>query len=259
MIEDYVLYRFGYPESLLSPLRQFLRPSHDKNAKCVLDLGCGTGLVTESFLGFYPLQSQIHLMDPDPMMLQQAKDRFQSHSNIATLVCAPSEKIPFPDGTFDFVLIGSAWHWMIADQSLFEIERVLKPGGGVFIFEYQFPKALEYSELNDWIRIQFNTHWKPAVQKPRGSLREITKCWRDHSQFSQIHEGVVIQNRAHDARALTGVIASQSRYQDYEKNFKSAERIKIREALEGKLSEFLKHQLVNFRYEYEGYLFKKRL
>lgn len=255
--KEYVLYRFEYPEILFHSLRSS-SADHEKPLQ-VLDLGCGTGLVAESFLKSYSAPVEMHLVDPDSEMLQEAQKQLSKYSSVRSWKCASSEKIPFPNSSFDLILIGSAWHWMSPDRSLEEIHRVLKPGGCVFIFEYQFPKCVEYSELNNWIRNRFNTVWKPATQTPRGSLKEITECWRQHFQFSQLYSGVVVQHRTHDSSELGGVILSQSRYQHYEQAFPKSEHTRLREQLERDLNHFLNGNSGKFTYLYEGFLFKKRV
>jgi len=195
----------------------------------------------------------MYFVDPDSEMLREAKRKFSPQIPDQNFFCTSSTSIPLADDSLDFILIGSAWHWMDPVKTITEVQRVLKDGGGVYIFEYQFPKACEYSELNNWIRIQFNNEWKPSTQKPRGSLKEITECWRTHSQFSQSYSGTIVQERLHDSHELAGVIISQSRYQHFEQTFPENERLTKRAQLETKLSEFLGGSSAHFRYEYEGY------
>lgn len=249
------MYRFEYPEFLFKSLRSIHALS---NQIQVLDLGCGTGLVTESFLKFNPDHCSVHLLDPDAEMLKQAQIQLSSNPAIRSFVCASAEQTPFSQDQFDLILVGSAWHWMNQKSALLEMERVLKPGGMVFIFEYQFPKCINYSELNDWIRLKFNSHWKPTTQTPRGSLKELTECWRIHSEFSQWSSSLIVQERQHSSSELAGVIVSQSRYQHYEQTFHPSERMQLRIQLEQDLDVFLKGKSGNFTYSYEGYVFKKR-
>lgn len=257
--QEYRLYRFEYPQNLFHFLRPLISPTFRSEELTVLDLGCGTGLVAESFLQFYPFPLALHLVDADLEMLEQAKIQFANHDQIKSCDCAKAENLPFLKESFDLILIGSAWHWMNQELALKEIERVLKPGGFVFIFEYQFPKAVQLPELNDWIRNQFNSAWKPSHQTPRGSLKELTECWRSSSWFSQANSCGVVQDRLHHASELAGVIVSQSRYQHFEKYLPHDEKSKARQQLVKKLDQFLKCGSGNFRYIYEGYLFKKYL
>jgi len=252
------LYRFEYPESLFLPLRSVAALVHTESTLKVIDIGCGTGLVTSSFVRAVPVLLESHLVDVDPEMLAVARSRFENKTYAKSFHCAPAESLPHPDESFDVVLIGSAWHWMKPEQSLREIERVLKPGGIVFIFEYQFPKALNQIELNDWIRIQFNTVWKPQTQVPRGTLKELTSVWRSHDQFSQCAALSLVSERMHDASELAGVIASQSRYQHYEQILPESEQLLERARLQKNLEDRMKPEICSFLYGYEGYVFKKR-
>lgn len=198
-------------------------------------------------------------MDLDPEMLKEAEAQLGSYRGISSFKCAPSEKNPYQEEQFDLILIGSAWHWMDQQKTIREIERVLKPGGMVFIFEYQFPKCRDNPALNDWIRMKFNAEWKPATQTPRGSLKELTDCWRLHHQFSQNSLCSFVQQRNHTPKELAGVIASQSRYQHYEQSIPIQERTLIRQKLEVELAGLMRGEIGIFDYSYEGYLFKKRV
>ena len=48
-----------------------------------------------------------------------------------------AEAIPFPDGTFDAVIVSDAFHhFPDQETSAREIRRVLRPGGGVMLLEF---------------------------------------------------------------------------------------------------------------------------
>jgi ubiquinone/menaquinone biosynthesis C-methylase UbiE len=191
-------------------------------------------------------------------MLEVARDHFQHDSRVISVQCAPSELIPHSAGSFDLVLIGSAWHWMRQMETVSEIDRILVPGGGVYIFEYQFPRAVGMPDLNEWIRVQFNTLWKPATQVPRGSLLKLTAIFRNHSDFSQVDSMAMSDQRIHDATELMGVIVSQSRYQHFEQALPADARMGKRLELQHALQQRMSNQGCDFSYPYEGYLFRKR-
>lgn len=113
----YAEHRPGYP---LAALRWGL-PS---NAEAVLDLGAGTGKLTEGLLA---LGLRVTAVEPDPDMRAELIRRLPG---VRTLD-GTAERIPLGDAEVDSVLVGQAFHWFDLDRALAEIARVLKPGGTV--------------------------------------------------------------------------------------------------------------------------------
>ena len=107
--------RPGYPE-------QAARWLMGSDARTVLELGAGTGKLTEELVR---QGHDVHATDPDPEMLRVLKERCPGvRTDIAT-----AEAIPLPDRSVDVVVAAQAFHWFDAEQALPEIARVLKPGG----------------------------------------------------------------------------------------------------------------------------------
>ena len=89
------------------------------DARRVLDLGAGTGKVSQALL---ELGLDVVAVEPDDAM----------RALIPTEALAGSaEQIPLPDGSVDAVLVGQAFHWFDAARALPEMVRVLRPGGSV--------------------------------------------------------------------------------------------------------------------------------
>lgn len=95
---------------------------------CVLELACGSGQLS------YPLSGCVDIWeatDYSQAMIQAAE---RGH-NIGGLRFAVQDAtaLPYEHGTFDAVVIGNALHVMPEpEKALFEIRRVLKPGGRLF-------------------------------------------------------------------------------------------------------------------------------
>jgi SAM-dependent methyltransferase len=90
----------------------------------VLDLGAGTGKLTRM------LAAQGHhvaALDPSPEMLTRLRMVVPS----AETLRATAESIPLPASSIDAVTAAQAFHWFNAQAALTEIQRVLRPGGGV--------------------------------------------------------------------------------------------------------------------------------
>jgi SAM-dependent methyltransferase len=112
----YTAVRPGYPGSAI---RWGLPPG----ARVVLDLGAGTGKVTEALLA---LGLTVHAVEPDERML----DELRRVAPAAHAQLGPAEAIPLPDASVDAVCVGHAFHWF-GPSALTEIARVLRPGGTV--------------------------------------------------------------------------------------------------------------------------------
>ncbi|RME87179.1 MAG: methyltransferase domain-containing protein [Anaerolineae bacterium] len=101
----------------------------------LLDVGGGTGRVAEALR---PYVEQVVVADASSGMLRQAvsKDGLQA-------VCAGAEALPFPDESFDRVVIVDALHH-VADQAATagEMWRVLRSGGRIVIQEPDVRTAL---------------------------------------------------------------------------------------------------------------------
>ena len=101
----------------------------------VLDVGVGTGLVARRAAEIVGDPALVTGLDPSPGMLGSA--RLPAG---VRLVEGFAEKIPFPDGSFDFLSMGYALRH-ISDLSVAfrEFHRVLRPGGRLCILEITCP------------------------------------------------------------------------------------------------------------------------
>lgn len=95
----------------------------------VLDVGCGTGLVTRYVAERVGADGRTVGLDHTPFMLNAGRVASVKHPQIEWSE-ARMEQIPFPDGTFDLVLSNQAWQYATDRTATFrEIRRVLKSGG----------------------------------------------------------------------------------------------------------------------------------
>jgi SAM-dependent methyltransferase len=114
---DYAALRPGYPADVVSfllgdrPLR-------------VLDLGAGTGLLTDVLLA---AGHDVVAVDPSAEMLAQLRAR---HPDVPAHV-GGAEAVPLPDASVDAVVAGQAAHWFDPEPAAAQLRRVLRPGGVV--------------------------------------------------------------------------------------------------------------------------------
>ncbi|WP_062461583.1 class I SAM-dependent methyltransferase [Demequina soli] len=112
---DYARGRPGYPDDAVAWLLDGVEGR-------VLDLGAGTGKLTESVLR---TRHEVLAMDPDPVMLAT----LEAHVPRAATMRGRAEEIPLEDGSVAAVVLGQAWHWVDVEAASAEIARVLAPGG----------------------------------------------------------------------------------------------------------------------------------
>jgi len=107
--------RPGYPEAAARWLI-------GRDAAVVLELGAGTGQLTETLVS---LGHDVHATDPDEAMLARLRERVPG----VRATVAGAEEIPAADESVDVVVVAQAFHWFDQERALPEIVRVLKPGG----------------------------------------------------------------------------------------------------------------------------------
>jgi ubiquinone/menaquinone biosynthesis C-methylase UbiE len=115
-----------YPEKLFHHMRAekiasvVNRISRDSN-KSVLDVGCGTGLITRRLKS-----SQIIALDMNRWALERA--RLHTRGNVH-FIPGDAENLPLPSNSFDVVVCTEVLEHLIhPEQALKEIHRVLRPG-----------------------------------------------------------------------------------------------------------------------------------
>ncbi|WP_345969248.1 class I SAM-dependent methyltransferase [Sulfurimonas sp. HSL1-6] len=126
----WVFSRFGaavYPAAAVSHLCTSLRslpPGAD-----LLDLGAGTGT-----LGNYALGCRDDLR---PVAADPAEGMLRYLPESVERFAARAEALPFEADRFDAVVVGEALHHFdVPEAALDEIARVLRPGGLLFIYDF---------------------------------------------------------------------------------------------------------------------------
>jgi ubiquinone/menaquinone biosynthesis C-methylase UbiE len=96
----------------------------------VLDIGCGTGRLTESAAQRVGAQGEVLGIDPLPLRVERALQRAQGR--FAARVGRAEKLAEIAHAHFDVVYLNSVIHWIPDQQSaLREAWRVLKPGGRI--------------------------------------------------------------------------------------------------------------------------------
>ncbi|MFE7719493.1 class I SAM-dependent methyltransferase [Nocardia rhizosphaerihabitans] len=110
------------PDYAAAAIRWALLPLGAKDVPAVLDLGAGTGKLTDGLLA---VGADVIAVEPDSAMRAELVRRYPS----VTALSGTAEAIPLPDGSVDAVVAGQAFHWFDQARAFPEIARVLRPAG----------------------------------------------------------------------------------------------------------------------------------
>ena len=92
----------------------------------VLDLGCGTGLLTKALGERVGPAGKVVGVDPDKARIQLAREKYGS-SNVVFLEGSTDD---FPEDQYDFVYCNFVFHWVQDKEAAFRnMYKNLKPGG----------------------------------------------------------------------------------------------------------------------------------
>ena len=161
------LYDRGFKASEEAGLRQMRHELLAAARGRVLELGAGTGLNLEH----YPDGIEgLTLVEPDPHMTRQLREKLARAGKAAeiSVIEAPGEGLPFPDGSFDTVVVTLVL-CTVPDQAatLAEIKRVLKPDGELLFLEHVRSRNPELAK------------WQDRLEKPWRFLGDGCHCNRD--------------------------------------------------------------------------------
>ena len=127
----------------------------------VLEIGAGTGLNVELYP---PGLGELVLTEPEPPMADRLERRLAASGRTATVVRAPSERLPFPAGSFD-VIVSTLVLCTVGDPAatLGELRRVLKPDGRLLFLEHVRAADPDVARWQDrlhpiWVRFGRGCH-----------------------------------------------------------------------------------------------------
>jgi len=104
------------------------------NGKDVLEIGCGMGI---DLLQYAKGGANVTGIDLTEKAIQNSKAHFAHRNMKGTFHTMNSEKLDFPDNSFDLVYsFGVLHHTQDTQQAINEVNRVLKPGGKAIIMLY---------------------------------------------------------------------------------------------------------------------------
>lgn len=169
-----------YPE-LIDNMFQHI-PS-DFQPKRILDLGCGTGNLTEHILKTFP-EAEIDALDISEDILKESRKRFLHTPNIR-YIQADFKSLHLSPGSYDLVMSSIAIHHIEDPDKIklyAEVFQALSTRG-IFIF------ADQTRGITDEIYQKNISSWKDEAFK-LGSTQENWDMWMEHQDAHDFHTPV---------------------------------------------------------------------
>jgi ubiquinone/menaquinone biosynthesis C-methylase UbiE len=136
----------------------------------VLDLGAGTGKLTAALLA---AGHRVTALEP----LAEMRAILAARLPAATVIDGRAEEIPLPDGSFDAVVAGSAFHWFDREPTLDQVVRVLRPPGVFGLLGNRYDTSIDWQrrlrKISSGGAIYRAGHW-PSQPALRERFAEVT-------------------------------------------------------------------------------------
>ena len=127
-----LIHRFGqrWSEADIDEIAGSLAPYLSAGDSILLDIGGGSGGLATRLAD--RLSRHVTVLDPTPELLELMPE----HTDVGG-VLGVAEALPFPEGSFDAAVITDAFHHFPDQEGAArELHRVLRPGGGVLLHEF---------------------------------------------------------------------------------------------------------------------------
>jgi ubiquinone/menaquinone biosynthesis C-methylase UbiE len=154
--------------------RDFLARTPSVDGACVLEVGCGTGIITAKIAELPGVVEAVGV-DPSPYFVERARRRAPS----LRFEVADGRSLPFDDATFDGVVFATTLcHVPGPEQALAEAHRVLRPGGYLLIYDGDYATSTVAIGSHDPLQACVEAAVEALVHDP-WLVRRLTPLVRD--------------------------------------------------------------------------------
>ena len=144
----------------------------------ILDVGCGTGFVTEAMVDRFGTR---HATGVDPSDGMLARFRQKLGGRVALdLITAGVHDMDVPDGAFDAVVSGMAFHWFPRQEgAIHAMARRVAPGGVLAILASGAGSDREFKTVLEGIDPPVPAAWTGAFDAIQRTADEVAGWMRD--------------------------------------------------------------------------------
>lgn len=236
-------YDEGRPK-LPSKALEILKTYSNNNIETIVDIGCGTGLSTESCTLF---ANEVIGIEPSIDMLTKAKTKENENMKF---IQGYGDRTGIEDESVDIVICSQAFHWMEPESTLKEINRILKKGGIFAAIDADYPPVInkDLEILNNYLRRKtaIIEKWE---NKWATDKSDHLKNIRESKLFEYSREICFDHIEEYNQERFKKFLLSQSSMQHAIKNNYS-EIADDLNSLDDKLYAVFKGQSLNARYSY---------
>lgn len=168
---DAVLYAYDQPQRLRAIEKTLTRAGVTITDKTkILDFGCGTGDLIESFLKYG--QAEITAIDISDEAIQYVRQRFAGRSNVTALAVGVQD-ITFSPNSFDLAVGINVLQHIVDDQTFARaveaILRVTKTGGHILVMDFS-PVRVENRLPAPYVIIRSHQEYVDTFEKQKCKL-----------------------------------------------------------------------------------------
>ena len=153
-VENYVLYRPGYPPEVVDVLREEcgFRPDH-----VVADIASGTGLFTRLLL---ENGNPVFAIEPNAEMREMGEHELSSYDGFVS-VAGAAEETTLGGASVDFITAAQAAHWFDLHRARAEFVRILKHNGWcVLIWNERITDSTPFLRDYEQLLLTYGTDYK---------------------------------------------------------------------------------------------------
>lgn len=156
----------------------------------ILEIGCGTGFLTQQILEKFP-QGRVIATDLSPAMIAQAKEKCKLYADRVHFVVMDAERISFNE-SFDIICSNFALQWMTPYKTtLRNMAQWLKPGGIFFGATMAKESFAEWAAACSSAGIACGTPLYPTAEEWRSFLPAHGHgVWRSYTIVAPVANGL---------------------------------------------------------------------